>query len=212
MSQAKFIVLEGVDGAGTTTLARALGERLRAERMPVHVSAQPSAGPIGSLIRQALAGRVVLNSTSWGGPPSWSTMALLFAADRLDHLESELLPNLREGISVICDRYYHSSVAYQSETGGGAEAVGWLRTINRHARMPDLTLVLDVSPELAAQRRRARRGATEIYDDDELQARLCQFYAGLEQHFPEERIVHLDARASIDELAVRALAEVRALA
>src|SRR5689334_22048441 len=154
MERGQFIVIEGVDGAGTTTQARLLGEALRRERVPVHVSAEPSTGPIGALIRQALAGRVVLNSASGGaGGPSWSTMALLFAADRLDHLEAELLPNLREGSSVVCDRYYHSSIAYQSETGGGAEAIAWLRAINAEARAPDLTLVLDVTPETAAQRR-----------------------------------------------------------
>jgi dTMP kinase len=212
MEPGHFIVLEGVDGAGTTTHARILGERLRAEHVPTHVSAEPSAGPVGSLLRQALAGRIVMNSAAGGaGAPSWSAMALLFAADRLDHLDSELVPNLREGVTVICDRYYHSSVAYQSTTGGGPAAIPWLREINRHARAPDLTLVLDVPPEVAAQRRRARRGASEIYDDDALQARLSELYASLGQHFPGERIVQVDAVGAIEQVAERLLVQVRAL-
>src|SRR5262249_59599219 len=91
--------------------------------------------------------------------------------------------------------------------GGGADAIAWLRAINERARAPDLTLVLDVSPELAAERRRKRRGASEIYDQDELQARLCRFYQRLEQHFPGERIVHVDGAAPIEAVAARPLAE-----
>ena len=77
---------------------------------------------------------------------------------------------------MVCDRYDHSSIAYQSLTGGGTEAIAWLREINRHARRPDLTIVLDVPPEVAAERRRRRRGSGEIFDADELQAQLCEFY------------------------------------
>jgi dTMP kinase len=208
MDAGNFIVLEGVDGAGTTTQARLLGERLRALHLPVHVSAEPSAGPIGSLLRQALSGRLVMGG---GGAPAWTTMALLFAADRLDHLESELMPNLRDGVNVICDRYDHSSIAYQSATSGSPDAIAWLHELNRHARRPDLTLVLDVPPALAAQRRSQRRGAAELYDDAELQSRLCTLYAELERYFPGERIVHIDGQGSVEEVNARLLAEVRAL-
>src|SRR5688572_18096115 len=103
MPEAKLIVLEGVDGAGTTTQARLLCEYLWSLKVPVHASAQPSRGPIGSLLRQALTGRVVVSSPSGAArAPGWATMALLFAADRMDHLESELLPNLSEGITAVC--------------------------------------------------------------------------------------------------------------
>jgi len=208
MEPSHLIVLEGVDGAGTTTQARLLVEQLRARQVPAHQTAEPSAGPVGAMLRQALAGRVILNG---GSGPSWTTMALLFAADRLDHLDSEVLPNLRDGVSVICDRYYHSSIAYQSATGGGAETVAWLRELNRHARKPDLTLVLDVPPTVARERRRQRRGAAELFDDDELQARLCEIYASIERHVPDELVVHVDGSASVDEVARSVFAEVEAL-
>lgn len=212
MREGSLIVLEGVDGAGTTTQARLLCDALRTAHVPVHATAEPSSGPIGALLRQALAGRVVVNSSA-GAPhaPGWPTMALLFAADRMDHLESEILPNLAEGVSVVCDRYYHSTVAYQSVAGGGAEAIPWLRECNRNARRPDLTLVLDVSAEVAAERRRQRRGQAEIFDADELQRQLCAFYAELERHFPDERIVHVDAQGSVDTVAAAVLGHVRAL-
>jgi dTMP kinase len=208
MQSGQLIVLEGVDGAGTTTHAKVLADALRA-RVPVHLSAEPSNGPIGTLLRLTLTGRVVAGGASGTArAPAWNTMALLFAADRLDHLESELLPNLREGVNVVCDRYDHSSIAYQSLTGGGPDAIPWLRDINRHARRPDLTIVLDVPPEVAAERRRRRRASNEIFDADELQARLCEFYAGLERHFPDERIVHVDSVAPIEEVAARVLGQV----
>ena len=206
-SSGYFIVLEGVDGAGTTTHTRLLGDALRASHVPVHLTAEPSGGPVGSLLRLMLTGRVVGSSAT---PPSWNAMALLFAADRVDHLDSELLPNLRDGVTVVCDRYDHSSVAYQSLTGGGTEAIAWLRDINRHARRPDLTIVLDVLPEIAAERRRRRRGGGEIFDGDELQTKLCEFYAGLERYFPDERIAHVDSIGEVGEVAARVLAQVKA--
>jgi dTMP kinase len=209
MQPGHLIVLEGVDGAGTTTHTRLLSEALRARKVPVHVSAEPSGGPVGALLRQMLTGRVVAADSA--RPPAWNAMALLFAADRIDHLDSELLPNLNEGVTVLCDRYYHSSVAYQSLTGGGIEAIGWLREINRHARRPDLTIVLDVSPEVAAERRRRRRGSSEIFDSDELQTRLCEFYRGLERYFPEERIVHVESDGELNVVAARVLAHAQSL-
>lgn len=205
--EGRFIVLEGVDGAGTTTHSKRLVDALKRDRQPVHLSQEPSGGPIGGLLRQTLAGRVVSSSRS-GRPPGWNTMALLFAADRLDHLEVELLPNLRDGLTVVCDRYYHSSVAYQSITGGGEEAIGWIQELNRYARRPDLTIVLDVPSGVAADRRRRRRGSDEIYDDEGLQAALGEFYAGLERHFPKERVVHVLADGPIDEVAARIRAQV----
>jgi dTMP kinase len=199
-----FIVLEGVDGAGTTTHTRELGQRLKSRG--VHTTAEPSSGPIGSLLRQTLTGRMVMSAPEGGGPsrpPAWSTMALLFAADRLDHCESEVLPQLRSGVTVVSDRYYHSSVAYQSVTGGGVEAIAWIRDLNRYAQRPDLTIVLDVSPELAAERRSRRRGNVEMFDADDIQRALCAFYATLERHFPGERIVHVDAQGSVEEVRER---------
>ncbi|HMI91556.1 MAG TPA: dTMP kinase [Polyangiales bacterium] len=209
MEPGRLIVLEGVDGSGTTTQCRLLAERLRGERRLVHTTAQPSAGPVGSLLRLMLGGRVLGAGQQ---SPAWNQMALLFAADRIDHLDSEILPNLRDGLNVICDRYDHSSVAYQSVSGEGPQAIAWIREVNRFARRPDMTIVLDVPPALAAARRRARNGRAEIFDDDPLQARLCAFYAALEQHFPGEPIVHIDGARSVDEVATAVLAAVTALA
>jgi dTMP kinase len=129
-------------------------------------------------------------------------MALLFAADRLDHIEATIQPNLRDGVTILSDRYDYSSVAYQSLTSdGGGDAVPWVRDVNRFARRPDLTLVLDVDPAEAARRRRERSAAVELFEDLELQRQLARFYRDIDAHFPGDPIVHIDAGRSVDEVA-----------
>jgi dTMP kinase len=216
MIEGLFIVLEGVDGAGTTTHTRQLATALSGRGLPVHTTREPSDGPIGVMIRQILTGRLVVPGLHGPRPPTWKTMALLFAADRADHVESEIEPNLRDGVTVISDRYYHSSIAYQTATAPPAEGAegraavsSWVREINKHARRPDLTIVLDIAPEVAARRRAERGTGQEIYDDGELQRTLTGFYAGIDAFFPDERIVHVDSSRSREEVAADILAHVR---
>src|SRR5215471_2535238 len=109
-----FVVLEGLDGAGTTTQAERLASRLRQAGYAVLVTREPSDGPVGTVLRRALAGGVALPHR--GGPLSDHTLALLFAADRMDHLCAEILPALGKGQIVLCDRYLLSSYAYQGAT------------------------------------------------------------------------------------------------
>jgi dTMP kinase len=121
-------------------------------------------------------------------------MALLFAADRVDHLAAEVEPYLRDGHVVLSDRYDLSSLVYQSASAGGdvdAE-VAWIKELNRHARRPDATVVLDVAPVVAAERRRARGGSLDLFDDDGLQARLCRAYERAESFVPGDLVIHVD--------------------
>jgi dTMP kinase len=193
MIEGHFIVLEGIDGAGTTTQVQLLGAEMRRRGLPVHTTREPSDGPIGAMIRQVLRGRLVVPGVSGARAPSWATMALLFAADRSDHLDAEVIPNLLDGVTVLSDRYDHSSVAYQSASGERAgDAIAWIRGLNARARRPDLTIVLDVREEVAAKRRAERSGRPELYEDSEFQTQLAAFYRALEVHFPGERIVHVD--------------------
>jgi len=212
MSEGQFVVVEGIDGAGSTTLVAELSSHFRAQRRVVHATCEPSGGPLGAMIRQILSHRVVVPGSGGPASPGWATMALLFAADRLDHLEAEVLPRLAAGALVISDRYDLSSLAYQSATasrlaspgGAGApvpdqveSALAWIRELNRHARRPDLTLVLDVRPEVAAQRRGDRGGREELYERAELQQRLAVLYASAEKLVPGDRLVHIDANQSL---------------
>jgi len=200
MSQGRFIVLEGIDGAGTTTQTARLAARLRADGVTVRTTREPSDGPVGSLIRQILAGRIV---GSGGRAPGWATMALLFAGDRMDHVESEIEPFVATGGVVVSDRYDASSLAYQSVSSGrgGGATVEWIRSLNRHARRPDLTIVLDVAPEVAATRREERGDAAQLYEQNELQRALCVFYRDLQRHMPNDRVTVVDGTGPVEAVA-----------
>jgi dTMP kinase len=201
----KFVVIEGIDGAGTTTQAARLAERLRASRVPVRVTREPSDGPVGTLVRQVLTGRIIAPG---GRAPGWATMALLFAADRMDHVDAEIEPYLAAGGVIISDRYDASSLGYQSVMSGskGDGAIDWIRTLNRHALRPDLTMVLDLGAEVAAARRESRGEAAQLYEQNEVQRALVEFYRDLHKHMPTDRIVHVDAAGSLEEVADRVLA------
>ncbi len=212
MIEGLFIVIEGIDGAGTTTQVRRLAESLRAKGLPVHTTREPSDGPVGVMLRQVLAGRIVVPGLHGPRAPSWDTMALLFAADRLDHLESEVVPNLADGVTVIADRYDYSSLAYQSILAGGDDAsAAWVKTINGRARRPDLAIVLDVDAEVAAHRRNLRAGVPDLYEEDELQTKLVARYREIERYFPGDRIVHVDGNGGEDAIAADVLRHVREL-
>jgi dTMP kinase len=195
-----FVVVEGIDGAGTTTQVERYAAHLRGKGHKVHVTREPTTGPIGVFIRELLGSKRTLPSA-----PSYDLMALLFAADRLDHVRGEIEPALESGAVVISDRYDLSSLAYQSVASDSElpahEIVQWIRQLNRFARRPDVTLVVDVSPEVAASRRRARGGAAELYELDALQIRLARAYAHAEALVPEDRVLHVRGDGSVDEVA-----------
>jgi dTMP kinase len=198
----RFVVLEGIDGSGTTTQASRLSARVRALGVPVRVTREPSDGPVGTLVRQVLDGRVVIPG---GGAPGWATMALLFAADRMDHVECAIAPVLAEGGVVISDRYDASSLAYQSVSSGGEarKAIEWIRLLNRYVLRPDLTVVLHVPPDIAADRRQQRGEAAQIYEQSEVQRALAEFYRDLARHMPEDAVVVVDGTGTVDEVHER---------
>ena len=209
MIEGMFFVIEGIDGAGTTTQAERLTSRLKSKGLPAIGTREPTAGPVGALLRQALTHRFVVPGHHGPRPPGWKTMALLFAADRLDHLEAEIVPNLVDGVSVVSDRFDLSSLAYQSATSNDADAaVEWLRQLNRHARRPDLTVVIDVPANIAIQRRVARGTPEELYEGAELQRRLAEAYLAAERLVPGDRLVHVDGTASVEAVADAIWAEI----
>jgi dTMP kinase len=217
MSEGRFVVVEGIDGAGSTTLVNGLVNHLRAARRPVRMTREPSGGPLGSLVRQVLSRRLGIPSNYGPVPLGWATMALLFASDRLDHLDAEILPLLSDGITVICDRYDLSSLTYQAATASAdspeevARAIEWIRELNRRARRPDLTIVVDVDPEVAARRRKERGLGREIYEEADLQVRLAAAYAKAEQLIPLDRIVHVDGNRDAAAALAAAIEELRKL-
>lgn len=200
MSESHFIVLEGIDGSGTTTHASLLVDALRQRGLRVDLTCEPSPGPVGVLLRSLLCAKEDSRA------PGWSTLALLFAADRVHHAETTILPALQSGRWVVSDRYVLSSLVYQSTSAvGDASVLPWLVTLNGRVPRPDLTVVLDVSPEVAEVRRRTRIGAVDIFDDSETQQRLARAYANAEQLVPGDRLVHVDAHDAVERVAQRVL-------
>jgi len=207
-----FVVLEGIDGSGSTTHTGLLAKALRQRGLKVVETCEPSSGPIGSLLRQVLQRRLFVADADGPRPFAWSTMALLFAADRMDHLDSTIVPALREGAVVLCDRYDLSSLAYQSCTSpNGESVVPWIRELNAAALRPDLTLVIDVPAEVAEERRRARGGVEEMFEKRDLQARLAGVYADAERLIPQDRVAHVMGVGAVSDVASNVLNAVSAL-
>jgi dTMP kinase len=192
--------LEGIDGSGTTTQTERLVKYLRQQGRTAVATREPSAGPIGRLLREVLLGQ---HRMPGGASVDGRTMALLFAADRLDHLQREVEPLLAEGADVVSDRYLMSSLAYQAEEADRE----WVALLARGVRPPDLTILLDLPVEVAARRRLMAGRPEERYDADSYLGLVADNYRRLAQADPSAVI--LDGSASRDEVAVASVAAVR---
>lgn len=200
-----FVVLEGIDGAGTTTQAARIAQALRGEGRKVLATCEPSDGPIGMLIRQALTRRLGLPGGK--GALSPETLALLYAADRTDHLQAQILPALERGEIVLSDRYLLSSLAYQ----GASLPMGWVEEVNGFAVPPDLTLFVSVEVAVAVRRRAQRGGFEELFDAEEKQRRIArQYLAAIRRRARKDRIVRLDGNAGPEEVTAQALKAIHA--
>src|SRR5208283_382139 len=144
-----FICIEGLDGSGKTTQAQLLTARLSEKYNVVH-TAEPSRGKIGTFIRDCCLYE--------GKRLPTEAEALLFAADRIEHVQNEIAPALAEGKIVICDRYIYSSLAYQ---GGAGLSLAWIKTINARALQPDFSIFIDVSPERVLERLQRKKSVME---------------------------------------------------
>ena len=189
----RFIVLEGLDGAGISTQARRLAGRLDRETASYYSTREPSDGPIGSQIRLALTGRLKLDPT---------TIALMFAADRSDQIRAVVLPRLEAGLHVLSERHVLSSLAYQGAQLGDP---AWVREINREnmrALTPDLTIFLDVPPDTALRRIDAGRHARELFEQrDTLASTRVAFMEAIEAvRAAGARVEILDAAGPIAEV------------
>lgn len=200
----RFLVLEGLDGAGTTTQASLLASWLGSRGRRVHVTAEPSRGPVGALIRQVLSRRV---TGAEGMPFDAGALALLFAADRLDHWETEIRPHLERGEDVISDRYVLSSLAYQSVSTGDAR---WVAEVNAKAPPPDLTLFLSVPAAVALRRRYAASSEREIFEVPAFQRRVHAAYGRALRRLQGagQEVVVIDGRRPVDEVAALVAAAV----
>ena len=191
MTRGKFIAFEGGEGAGKSTQARLLAAALVERGIDCVVTREPGGTPGAEAIRALLLG-----TAGEGWHPR--AEALLFAAARSDHAERLILPALTAGKWVICDRFVDSSRAYQGGAGGLGDAdVMALHQVGSQGLLPDLTLLIEVSPETAAARANARDGgeADRIGGRDaNYHARVASAFAALAQAEPD-RFARIDGDA-----------------
>lgn len=178
-----FIVLEGIDGSGKTTLRDGIRDSLERMGYDAIVTAEPTDGNIGRLLRN-------------GGSDNQFAEALLFVADRACHTD-EIVGHLEKGVSVICDRYYASTLAYQSAGSGGPD-YDLLVTLNELATVePDITFLLDIDPEKGMARVDDRGEERSKFEKLEFQRRVRANYLSLAR---ERGFVVLDATGTKETL------------
>ena len=173
------IVIEGPDGAGTTTMSRRLAEDLNADW-----TCEPTDKKTGVKVDEMI-------SEEGYSPES---VALAFASDRILHIEEDVMPMLKDGRTVVSDRYVYSSLIYQPEMGADQE---WVREINTAAVEPELTIILDVTAELGMERVGDRGSEKSIFEELDFQSRVASRYRQMEER---EEVVIVDATRSEDEV------------
>lgn len=198
----RFIVVEGLDGAGTTTQVHLLGDRLT-RYGPVWVTQEPTERPAGLIIRRILAGDLATDPRA---------LALLFAADRVDHLYGHgegIAARLSRGEHVICDRYYLSSLAYQTLDA----SFSWVHGINSRALQPDLTVFVDVPVALCLERIGVRQGEhKDLFEREEsLQRVRASYDRAIQRLSARELIQVVDGCGPIEDVSERIWSRVQAL-
>lgn len=184
-----FVVLDGIDGSGTTTQGELLTDFIRAAHEQVIFTNEPSSGPTGAMIRLAITKRIVGASSfhdetldRHGPIPLDDRMfPLWFAADRLDHLSTQIVPALESGRHVVCDRYVLSSLAYQGLTVDP----DWIMELNKFALQPDLTLLLDVPASVARKRMSDTRLAKDLFEEEEQLRHVRDQYLEMVKRFSD---------------------------
>lgn len=150
MQRGRFIVFEGLDGSGKTTALEGLVPFLR----DAYITREPSDGHVGKLIRQALTKQITLHP---------ETFALLFAADRYEHIQNEILPMLEAGRDVLCDRYYFSNLAYQGDVVPAAQILNF-NSMATDLIHPDYVFFIDTPAQECLRRIEKNRGETELFE------------------------------------------------
>ncbi len=181
-TRGKFIVFEGLDGSGKSTQMKLLSRYLEEHSVPNVCTHEPTDSPFGALVHGCMSGKVDTGEY---------TIAAMFAADRLDHIQNPehgILSRLGAGVTVLCDRYYFSSFAYN----GGLVPLAWVEELNRPAMellRPDLVLFLDLPPE-AGMERVGHRAERERYETLDRQQRTREnFLRVFEKYKESENIV-----------------------
>ncbi len=190
----RLIVFEGIDGAGKTTQIELLEQYLRKSGRPVFRTAEPTDSESGKMLREILSGNVSRTSEE---------LAVLFTLDRIFHnvgSENGIAKMLANGVDVICDRYYYSTIAYQ----GNETDPAWVAQMNLDCpsiAKPDLCIFLDLSAEESMKRIEAGRSKREIFETRERLEQVRRAFFNAFERLPDENIRIVNAARPIAEIA-----------
>lgn len=204
MSRGKFIVLEGMDGSGKSTVSAALTAELDARRMPYVHTREPGGTPLGEGVRKLLL------ESKHGSLTDKTELLLMFAA-RAQHVEQLIKPALTAGRHVLSDRFTDSSYAYQGYARGlGVEAIAWLETFVQETLRPDLTIFLDAPVEVSRTRQAARSGERDRIEQeaDAFFERARAGYLEQARRVPERYAV-IDATQPVECVVAEAVGHLR---
>lgn len=195
MEKGKFIVFEGIDGSGKSTQIRLLAEKMRDMGMKCHETLEPTYGMVGEIVHNILSKKISADPRVTAG---------LFVADRLDHLLNEkdgVVKKINDGISVLCDRYYFSSYAYQ----GTDVPLEWVIDANRlcaDVLRADYTIFIDISPQKAMERINQNRNETELFENTQKLTDVRNAYLkAFEMMKDKENIIIIDGDRTVEEVA-----------
>jgi dTMP kinase len=190
-----FIAFEGIDGSGKSTQVKLLKEKLEAAGLKVYTTCEPTDSPMGKMIREIFSHKIEADHR---------TIAALFVADRLDHLLNKtngILKMLEDGYTVITDRYYLSSYAYQSPYMD----LNWViqaNSLSADLLRPDLNIYIDISPEISIERLNKGRTSIELYETlDNLKNVRGKYFEIIELLKNEERVFITDGNQDPDTIA-----------
>ncbi|HEY5326722.1 MAG TPA: dTMP kinase [Mucilaginibacter sp.] len=186
MKKNLFIAFEGIDGSGKSTQVKLLTEKLEYAGLKVYTTCEPTGNPIGKIIRDIFSHKIEADHR---------TIAGLFVADRLDHLLNKtngILKKLEEGYTVVTDRYYFSSYAYQS-THMDLDWVINANSMSANLRRPDLNIYIDISADLSIDRLNKGRSSVELYETlENLQNVRNKYFEVMELLKDEEKVLTID--------------------
>ncbi len=188
-----FIVFEGIDGSGTSTQIKRLAERFNKDE--VFVTAEPTSGETGKFLRKMLKGDFQVDE---------KTAAFLFAADRCEHIfgKDGIISQTEKGKTVISDRYFFSSLAYQSVSCGKELP----ELLNSVFPLPEILFYFKINPEISISRVNSRGETKEIYEKISFQKKTAELYDSIINEYKNRKnsgmkIIEVDAAKSIEEIS-----------
>lgn len=203
IKQGRFIVFEGIDGSGKSTQIQLLADRLRQKDITCYTTMEPTDSPIGSLVHQVMTGRVKTDNR---------VLAALCAADRLDHLLNDIdgiAEKTAAGVTVISDRYYFSSYAYQ----GMDMPMDWIIHANEQSSAilkPTVNIFIDIDADTAMERIRKNRFHQELFEKRNRLAQVRENYLQVFDRLKDtETVIIVDGTQTIEEISVQIWEEIR---